>query len=88
MWFNVSREYRTTDSTEWSRVVVQTVIRASDRGGCCSVRADPANHSVGQTGSHLSKAKFLPKLLTAAPRLSLFFCEPRDNDDFRIKLIF
>lgn len=28
------------------------------------------------------------QLLTAAPRLSLFFCEPRDNDDFRIKLNF
>lgn len=81
---------RITDSREWSRVVVQTEIRASDRDCfCCfSVRADPANHSVAQTGSHLSRAKFPPKRLTAAPRLSLFFCEPRDNDDFRIKLIF
>lgn len=48
-------------TADCSAAVVQTAIRASDRVGCCcwcSVRADPAKRSVGQTGSHLSRAKF------------------------------
>lgn len=66
------------DSRLRNRVVIQMVIRASDWAGryCCSVRADPANHSPGKTGSHLSRAKFPNSLLTAAPRWALLFCEP------------
>lgn len=47
------------DSRLRNRVVIQMVTRASDWAGryCCSVRADPANHSLGKTGSHLSRAK-------------------------------
>lgn len=40
-------------------IEVQTVIGASDlETCCCSLGADPANRSAGQTGSHLSWAKF------------------------------
>lgn len=64
-----------TDCWSWSIGSAQAVAAVVVPCG-----ADPASHTVAQTGSHLFHAKFLPQASRCSSQILLFFC----NDDFSV----